>query len=472
MKIGKKFIHVLLVLVMIIGTLPVNLYASEKETGNNTPAFLDMPDNWSKAALQNAVANGLLNGTDGYILPNDNLTRAQMAAVITRAFGAKVKGNLKDFSDIKSDEWYAESMAKAYQMGVIKGSDGKLNPNDAITRQEVFAVIARAFKLQPAVSINKVFTDVNEISDWAKGEVYAVVNGGYVKGSNGKLNPKGLITRAEFAQIFDNILKQYIRTEGVVTSVSNGNIMINTPNVTLKDLTVNGDLIIGDGVGDGEVVLDNVNVVGRMVVRGGGKDSIIIRGSSDVSNIIISRVDGAVSIRVQGDSNVEIIYIDDGSDDVNIEGTVGNIDIIASGIIVNAVGTTINSINILGGDSTIIIDANSTVETINVAKDAANAKAEVEGTVNTITTAAAGSEITGTGTVERVEAKEGATGAKILTPNTQIVVDANVTGVTGIEGVEISGGSTVNNDDTDTKPEETNTGKWRRRTNNKKGKCY
>ena len=275
MKKRKRLFSYLLIVTMIISMIPVAAYAADAdETTSPVSVFSDMPDNWSTAALQNAVANGLLTGSDGKIMPNDHLNRAQMATIIARAFGATAMGDLKDFSDIKSTEWYADNMAKAYHMSIIKGSDGKMNPNSAITRQEVFSILTRALKIQPADTMNKTFTDVNEISDWAKGEIYAIVNGGYIQGTNGKLDPQGLITRAEFAQVLDNILKQYIMTAGVVTEVVDGNIMVNTPNVTLKDLTVNGDLIIGDGVGDGEVILDTVNITGRMVVRGGGVNSI------------------------------------------------------------------------------------------------------------------------------------------------------------------------------------------------------
>lgn len=126
-----------------------------------------------------------------------------------------------------------------------------MNPNDLITRQEVFVILARALKLQSEATVKTSFSDVNEISDWAKGEVYALANAGYVKGSNGKLNHRGLITRAEFAQVMSNIISQYISVAGTYTAAAAGSIMINVPGVTLKDLTVTGDLIIGDGVGGG-----------------------------------------------------------------------------------------------------------------------------------------------------------------------------------------------------------------------------
>lgn len=453
----KRLLGVLLCIVMLIGICPLASLAAETQNGVQT--FSDMPDNWSTAALQNAVANGLLEGAEGKILPNDNLTRAQMAAVIVRSFGTSVKGDISAFSDVKASNWFAGDVAKAYQMGVIEGSDGKMNPNSAITRQEVFVIIARALKLQPSETINKTFTDENKISAWARGEVYALVNAGYINGENGKLNPRDLITRAQFAQVLDNIIKQYINEAGEVTAVSAGNVMVNVPSVTLKDLIINGDLIIGDGVGDGEVTLDNVTVTGRMVVRGGGENSIIVKGSSSVANVIVARTDGAVSVKVEGAADIEVIYIDDGSDDVNIVGTVGDIELKADGIVLTATSANITSLGISGVNSKVVVAAGSRIATVNVLAGAANAKLEVAGTVATVTTKASGTEVTGAGTVTKVEAQEGATGASIQTPKTQIIVSANVTGVTGGGGTNIEGGSTTTNNQTGTGVDTTTTTK-------------
>ena len=212
----------------------------------------------------------------------------------------------------------------------------------------------------------------------------------------GKLNPAGLITRAEFAQIFDNLLKQYIGTAGEYSQAAAGNIMINAPGVTLKGLTVNGDLIVGDGVGDGEVTLDSVAITGRLVIRGGGEHSIIIKGSSSVSKVVVARVDGAVSVRVEGDAEVEVVYIDDGSDDVSVQGTFGDIEVAAPEIVVKTINATIGKLDIAGEGTKVVVEAGSKVETVTIHGQ------------NT--------QITGTGTVTRVEAQAGATGSKIETP--------------------------------------------------------
>ena len=78
----KKLMVIALSLVMVLSMMPLGAYAE-------TTTFSDMPDDWSTAALQSAVDNGLLNGANGMIMPEENLTRAQMAAVINRAFGAE-----------------------------------------------------------------------------------------------------------------------------------------------------------------------------------------------------------------------------------------------------------------------------------------------------------------------------------------------------------------------------------------------
>lgn len=128
--------------------------------------------------------------------------------------------------------------------------------------------MARAFKLSSTggSSLNTYF-DKNEVSDWAKEGVDSLLSAGYISGSDNKLNPKKYITRAEFAQVMDNLVKTYINKEGTYIRVNNGNVMVNVPNVKLKDVTINGDLIIGDGVGNGDITLFNVKVTGRILIR-------------------------------------------------------------------------------------------------------------------------------------------------------------------------------------------------------------
>lgn len=100
--------------------------------------FVDFPNDWSTGAMTAAVDNGLLGGVgDGRIAPRGEVTRAQMAAIINRAFGAEKTASLTGYTDVAANAWYATDMAKAVQMGTFSGSgNGLLEPDRAITREE------------------------------------------------------------------------------------------------------------------------------------------------------------------------------------------------------------------------------------------------------------------------------------------------------------------------------------------------
>lgn len=259
----KKWMVLTLCLVLMATMVPLAGFAA----GPND--FSDMPNDWSTPALKKAVENGLLTGSNGMIMPKSNLTRAQMAAILVRAFGANKLVNVSMFTDINTSQWYFKDISKAYAMGIFQGTGDKMNPEKYITREEVFTVLARALNLDPGKETsNWKFRDSTEISSWAKTSVAAMIEAGYISGSGGMLNPKANMTRAEFAALMDRIAKYYIRKEGTYTGTYDGSVMITVPGVILKDVTINGDLIIGDGVGDGEIILENVTILGRTIVRG------------------------------------------------------------------------------------------------------------------------------------------------------------------------------------------------------------
>ena len=67
--------------------LPANAFAASPED------FTDFPTDWSAAGLRSAVQNGLLNGSNGQINSPGLLIRAQMAAIVNRAFAARKTAN-------------------------------------------------------------------------------------------------------------------------------------------------------------------------------------------------------------------------------------------------------------------------------------------------------------------------------------------------------------------------------------------
>jgi len=337
-------------------------------------------------------------------------------------------------------------MAKAVNMGTFQGSNGRLNPKEPITRQEAFIVIARALKLKNTEEEPTGYKDLDQISEWANEEVQSLIQNGYVKGSNGNINPKGNITRAEFAQLMDNIIKHYIKEEGQYTEIPEGNIMINVPGVTLKDVTVKGDLIIGDGVGEGDLTLDNVEVTGKMIVRGGGENSIIIKGNSKIVQITVAKVDGNIRVYTEDGSEVEIVYIDDGKEKVTIEGNVKNL-VVQSETEISIKDANIDKITLESPKSKIKVEETSNVKDIEIEKEAEESSVKIEGTVTNLTTSAPNTKVEGDGSLEEVNLQEGSDESSVKTLNTTITVDENVEGAVGTGDSILEVGTEYTNSD-------------------------
>jgi len=263
----KKLILGLLV---VLNLLMVCAFAEETSVKD---MFIDMPDNWATEALVAAVENGLISGSDGYINPDNFMTRAEMAAIISRATDAKTEADISEFTDVSESAWYRSAMAKAVNMKAFNGSDGLLNPEANITRQEAFVVLSRVFGIasEPVEDYSAIdaFLDRNDIADWAKDSINMIVRAGYVGGNDGRINPLNNITRAEFAVVMNRLIKYYIDEPGDYTPNADGNIMIRCGGVNINDLTTDKMICVGDIDPEDKVNFNNCDISGEVVIRGG-----------------------------------------------------------------------------------------------------------------------------------------------------------------------------------------------------------
>ena len=267
---------------------------------------------WYAEAVSAAVDNGLLYGKSSTILdPNGDMTRAEMAAIINRSFGCYKTADISQYKDVSKSKWYYKDVALAVQMGTYNGrSNSAMAPDAPITRQEAMTVVARALELDYD-SYSKTdlsaFSDRSEISNWALPYVRAMVGADYIHGRGKTLAPLDNITRAEFAQIFYNIIGTYIVSKGTYDKDIKGSVLIRTNEVMLKDMTVDGDLIIGCGAADGKIMLDNVTVKGRLLVWGGGTAAIYCNNGTNMPAVVVARVDDAVKVIYDRDSTLAVI---------------------------------------------------------------------------------------------------------------------------------------------------------------------
>ena len=267
---------------------------------------------WYAEAVSAAVDNGLLYGKSSSIIdPNGDMTRAEMAAIINRSFGCYKTADISQYKDVAKSKWYYKDVALAVQMGTYNGrSSSSMAPDAPISRQEAMTVVARALELDYdayAKTDLSAFSDRSEISNWALPYVRAMVGADYIHGRTKGLEPLDNITRAEFAQIFANIIGTYIVSKGTYDKDIKGSVLIRTDDVELKNLTVDGDLIIGCGAADGKIVLDNVTVKGRLLVWGGGTKAVYCNAGTNMPAVVVARVDDAVKVIYDRDSTLAVI---------------------------------------------------------------------------------------------------------------------------------------------------------------------
>ena len=306
--------RILALFLAAVSCLSLTVSASAANTPNRKATdFRDYDRTaWYAEAVSAAVDNGLLYGKSSTIIdPNGAMTRAEMAAIINRSFGCYKAADISQYKDVSKSKWYYKDVALAVQMGTYNGrSASSMAPDAPISRQEAMTVVARALELDYD-SYSKTdlsaFSDRSEISNWALPYVRAMVGADYIHGRGKVLAPLDNITRAEFAQIFANIIGSYITVKGSYDKDIKGSVLIRTDDVTLKDMTVDGDLIIGCGAADGKITLDNVTVKGRLLVWGGGIKAIYCNNGTQMPEVVVARVDDAVKVIYDRDSTLAVI---------------------------------------------------------------------------------------------------------------------------------------------------------------------
>ncbi len=175
------------------------------------------------AYIDTVVRAGLMRGDAGLFRPGDDITRAEVFAVIYRAAGAGTADeppaeNTTGFLDAEGGQWYTAALNWAASVGIARGDEGLVRPNDTATREEVATIIARYAEYAtgaPAagdVASLQSATDWQTVSDWAIPSMawaneHDVLIGRKQPDGALLLAPQANATRAEFAKIIAETLK-------------------------------------------------------------------------------------------------------------------------------------------------------------------------------------------------------------------------------------------------------------------------
>ncbi|MHB8158870.1 MAG: S-layer homology domain-containing protein, partial [Desulfocucumaceae bacterium] len=284
----------------------------------------DIVGHWAEKQIGEWTDKGLAKGyPDGTFKPDSTITRAEFITMVNGSFGLS-QSAAAGFSDVSATDWFAGEIAKAKAAGYISGyADGTIKPDNPISRQEAAAILAKISKLDTSGSLELLdsFKDSGAIPQWSRGAVGAVVAKGYMKGyPDQTYQPERFITRAEAIAALDKAVKgaadknvyDKAGTYGPATGTETieGNVTVSVRDVKLQNLVIKGDLLLTEGIGDGDVTLKSVTVEGNTIIKGGGAHSVVLEDCS-LPNITVSKE--GVRVVASGNTSVRVVTLESGA---------------------------------------------------------------------------------------------------------------------------------------------------------------
>ncbi|MBF4693632.1 S-layer homology domain-containing protein [Fusibacter ferrireducens] len=369
-KRGDKLIALLTTLILLATMIPVVSFA-----GPN-----DIAGHWAENVINEWLSNGLASGyPDNTFRPDAAISRAEFMALVNKAFYF-TQGKEIDFKDVKTSDWYYNTVSNAVSAGYITGYPNKMMaPNQSITRQEAAIIIAKVRGLALNSQSISSFSDVSRIAVWSKAYVDAVVEAGYMKGyPDDTFRPNDIVKRGEAVVALNNTLAEaYVvydksGTYGPETGMEtvDNHVVIKADGVILQNLHITGDLIVSEEVGDGDVTLNNLTVDGETYVRGGGTNSIHINGGKYKSVTVQKTSSGRVRVVATNIDGLKVVISNNAKGQgIVLEGSFESVQVDAPDVAVLTQGETNikeMTVSISAANSNIDLGQNTVVKKIKV----------------------------------------------------------------------------------------------------------
>ena len=182
--------------------------------------FKDVDGHWAKDYIVYLALNSYVNGMGQQLFePNYKMSRAMFVTLIGRIYGVDCNVyTVSAFGDVNINEWYGPYVAWAAQTGIVTGfEDGTFLPNQTITREQMALIIIRFADFQncemPTTVSGSTYSDDYLISSWAKSAVYEAQSAGMLMGRDtGEFDPKGTATRAEVCTMLYRYINALLNT--------------------------------------------------------------------------------------------------------------------------------------------------------------------------------------------------------------------------------------------------------------------
>ena len=182
----------------------------------SVPVFPDVPQNsWFVDYVSWAQVNGIIQGSNGRFLPNNNMIRADFVLVLYRLEGLPPTGPVIGYTDVRNSHYAYDAIIWAQNMGIATGSGGRFRPGDSMTREEMVTILYRFTNLKNGDTSSNpnafnTFPDRGRVSSFATEPMHWATTHRVITGSNGQLLPRNNATRAEVVAV----LQRYVTAFG------------------------------------------------------------------------------------------------------------------------------------------------------------------------------------------------------------------------------------------------------------------
>lgn len=197
--------------VAVVASMAVPAASINVSADTQTKKFPDVKDGfWAAEAIYSLVEKGLIKGAeDGTFKPYDPMIRGYVANLLTEALKLPVPSDLKAFDDIGENSRFAKGAAATKAAGIFYGYQNKFDANGALSREQMAAVLVRAFDLEAPPNSEEVkFTDSDKISSFHREDVQILAQNKLTIGKgDGSFDPQAPVTRAEFAVFLEKGLQ-------------------------------------------------------------------------------------------------------------------------------------------------------------------------------------------------------------------------------------------------------------------------
>lgn len=409
----KKALCLTLTTTTLLTALPMVTFAS------------DYTGHWAENTINEWKAHGIINGyEDGSFKPKQAVTRAEFAKMVAQVFGLTYTEGVAQLEDVVADKWYTAPIQAVVAAGLMSPTeDGHFRPNEATTREEAAYALAAAYHITGTSDMP--YKDQSEISEWARSAVAALTANSYMTGypEDGTFRPQGSLTRAEAVTLLDHMTADIIQDTGTYTEDIQGNVVINTADVVLKDKTIHGNLYLAEGISEGTITLDHIQVTGEIIIEGGAKVKLI---DTTLADVYINKAVGTVNVIADAGSEIENVVVDSAA---QLQGKISDLAITTQ-------------------DAVQLVDAE--VETITVTAEGAKVDLDSDSVVATMVIDAT-AEVSGKGIINAAHINAEDVSFEHKAPD-QIIVAPNVS-QPSVPSTNVGGGGGGGNDERPTRPD-------------------